>query len=114
MIASYLPSRTGRQCRDRYKNYLLDNLAARPWSPDEDEIVVRRYAEVGPRWVRIAKSLDGRSGNDVKNRWHKHIAKSGRAAVPFLAPPEPVILVVRPQKSSTLYPPIEQLFPFPV
>jgi hypothetical protein len=113
-IATYLPSLTGRQCRDRYKNYLLDTLAPGPWLPDEDEIVVQKYAELGPKWVEIAKSLNGRSGNDVKNRWHKHIAKSRRPPAPALRVPEPAILVVPPQKSTTLYPPIEPLFPFPV
>jgi hypothetical protein len=113
-IAAFLPSRTGRQCRDRYKNYLLDNLAAGPWSPDEDEIVVRKYTEMGPRWVEIAKSLNGRSGNDVKNRWHKHLAKTGTVASTGLGTSEPAVLAVTPQKRGPLYPPIEPLFPFPV
>jgi hypothetical protein len=75
IVASFLPFRTPRQCRDRYKNYLLDFLVAVPWTPAEDEIVRREYAEIGPKWVEISKLLTGRSGNDVKNRWHKHIAK---------------------------------------
>jgi hypothetical protein len=75
-VASLLPFRTARQCRDRYRNYLLDFLVTVPWSAAEDEFVSRKYAEIGPKWVEISKSLTGRSGNDVKNRWHKHISKN--------------------------------------
>jgi hypothetical protein len=74
-IAQYLPGRTARQCRDRYKNYLLESLVAAPWSADEDQLLRQKFAQIGPRWVEISKLLHGRSGNDVKNRWHKHLAK---------------------------------------
>jgi hypothetical protein len=37
--------------------------------------VREKYAVIGPKWVEISKYLVGRSGNDVKNRWHKHLAK---------------------------------------
>jgi hypothetical protein len=72
-IAKFMPSRSARQCRDRYKNYLLDSLVASPWTPNEDAIIVERYRELGPKWVEIAKGLNGRSGNHVKNRWHRHL-----------------------------------------
>jgi hypothetical protein len=74
-IARQLPDRSPRQCRDRYKYYLIENLVSEPWSPDEDSIVIRRFQEIGPRWVEIATYLTGRSGNHVKNRWHKHLSK---------------------------------------
>jgi hypothetical protein len=75
IVASFLPFRTPRQCRDRYRNYLLDFLVIVPWTPAEDEIVCRKYAQIGPKWAEISKSLTGRSGNDVKNRWRRHITK---------------------------------------
>ncbi|OHT15506.1 hypothetical protein TRFO_02824 [Tritrichomonas foetus] len=33
------------------------------------------YHEIGPRWVAMCDILPGRSGNDIKNRWHKHLRK---------------------------------------
>jgi hypothetical protein len=78
-ISRFMPGRTARQCRDRYKNYLLDSLVTAPWTPEEDAIVIQRYRELGPRWVEIAKTLSGRSGNHVKNRWHRHLARQGGA-----------------------------------
>ena len=74
-IAEFLPDRTARQCRDRYRNYLLANLTSDPFSEEEDQIIIQKYSEFGPRWVQIAKLLGKRSGNDVKNRWHKHLFK---------------------------------------
>jgi hypothetical protein len=74
-IAEFLPRRSGRQCRDRYKNYLLDSLVNNPWTPAEDAIIIETYNQIGPRWVEIAKVLSGRSGNSVKNRWYKRLCK---------------------------------------
>jgi hypothetical protein len=87
-IAQLMPGRTARQCRDRYKNYLLDSLVSSTWRPEEDQILRQRFAELGPKWVEISKSLQGRSGNDVKNRWYKHLAKG---AQPHIAPRFPTI-----------------------
>jgi hypothetical protein len=72
-IATLMPGRTSRQCRDRYNNYLLDSLVTAPWTPEEDAIIVDRFRRIGPKWVTIAKLLNGRSGNHVKNRWHRHL-----------------------------------------
>jgi hypothetical protein len=78
-IARFMPDRTARQCRDRYKNYLTGDLVTDPWTPEEDALVVRQFDEIGPKWVRIGKMLSGRSGNNVKNRWHKHLCRMWKA-----------------------------------
>ena len=74
-ISRYMPQRCGRQCRDRYNNYLYQNFRKGKWTKEEDEIIIKKYFEIGAHWVEISKSLPGRSSNDVKNRWHKNIAK---------------------------------------
>jgi hypothetical protein len=74
-IARFIPDRSARQCRDRYKNYLLESLVRDPWTPEEDALVVQKFHQIGPKWVEIGKMLSGRSGNNVKNRWHKHLCK---------------------------------------
>lgn len=70
-----MPGRNGRQCRDRYQNYLIENFKKGGWTEEEDEFVIKKYFEIGPHWVEIAKGLKGRSGNNVKNRWHKFLIK---------------------------------------
>ncbi|EAY16797.1 Myb-like DNA-binding domain containing protein [Trichomonas vaginalis G3] len=73
-IASYLPGRTGRQCKDRYNNYLNQQIVLKNWTTEEDFIIIQKYQQYGPRWTTIAKFLNNRSGNNVKNRWYKSIA----------------------------------------
>jgi hypothetical protein len=79
-IAAFMPGRTARQCRDRYNNYLLDSLVTTPWTAEEDAIIVERFRRIGPKWVTIARLLNGRSGNHVKNRWHRHLCRQEEGA----------------------------------
>lgn len=74
-VAKRMPGRTARQCRDRYNNYLFKELTTAPFSPEEDEIILKMHQEIGAKWATIARSLNGRSGNNVKNRWYKFLAK---------------------------------------
>jgi hypothetical protein len=72
-IASHMPGRTGRQCRDRFANYLAPTLTQQPWSRAEDDVIIKMFKQGGPRWSQIAACLPGRSSNSVKNRWNTHI-----------------------------------------
>jgi hypothetical protein len=88
-IASEMPLRTAKQCRDRYVNYLADNLCDDEWTAAEDAVIFQKMREIGPKWATIARFLHGRSENAVKNRWHKHLAKTmnpSPALFPFLRP----------------------------
>lgn len=75
LIAKYMPGRSGRQCRDRYKNYLMEDLENGPWTFEEDELLIKKYQELGSRWSLIAKYFKGRSTNNLKNRWYTYHKK---------------------------------------
>lgn len=81
-IALHMPNRTARQCRDRYSNYLFKEITHQPWTPEEDRLILEKYQEYGPHWVKIAKHLNGRSGNNIKNRWHKCLSKKSLGRPP--------------------------------
>lgn len=72
--AQLLPGRDARQCRDRYNTSLYKDIDHRKWTKEEDRIIIEQYEVIGPKWMQISTYLDGRSGNNVKNRWYKHIA----------------------------------------
>lgn len=74
-IAKFLPGRTGKQCRDRFYNYLKEPHTFLPWTKEEDDMLLRLLKIVGPKWAAISKYIPKRSGNDLKNRWHKHLSK---------------------------------------
>ena len=75
-ISRRLPGRTPKQIHYRYINYLKDGLISCPWTVHEDEMLISMYKSIGPKWSKMMKNLPGRSGNDIKNRWHKHLYKS--------------------------------------
>lgn len=75
LISQKLPGRTPKQIHDRWVNYLRDGLIKAPWTNKEDGILIDLYNKIGPKWTKMMINLPGRSGNDIKNRWHKHLCK---------------------------------------
>jgi hypothetical protein len=74
-VATEMGDRTGRQCRDRYKNYLSDRVVRAPWTPWEDEYIRCRYHEIGAHWATIAvELLTGRTPIQVTNRWNHDLS----------------------------------------
>ena len=69
-IAKYVPSRTPKQCRERWHNRLSPELKHGPFEAWEDNIIIQRQKEIGNRWSLIANELSGRSPGSVKNRWY--------------------------------------------
>lgn len=69
LIASFIEGRTPKQCRDRYKNYLEPGFFKGEWSKEEDELLLKLYEKIGPKWATLAKSFNDRSSSSIKNRW---------------------------------------------
>lgn len=49
-------------------------VVKRPWSSEEDEIVLEHVRKYGPNgWSRIGVVLPGRKGKQCRERWHNHL-----------------------------------------
>ena len=70
-IATLVPGRIGKQCRERWHNHLRPdiNKCAR-WSREEDVAIHLGVKTLGHKWSAIVKSLPGRTDNQVKNRYN--------------------------------------------
>lgn len=71
IVASRLPGRNVRQCRERWKHYLSSEKPKEPWTPLEDELLLKKVQEMGGKWTKIARCLKGRTDLQVKTRWQK-------------------------------------------
>lgn len=69
-IASKMPGRTAKQCRDRFQNYLNPSLTNGQWSIEEDQLLFQKINEYGKKWKLISKFFPNRSHNNVKNRYN--------------------------------------------
>ena len=74
-IAKAIPGRTGRQCRDRFQNYLSPSLTNGPWTKEDDLLLLQKVRELGSSWSKIIPHFPGRSPNNIKNRYNIHLSK---------------------------------------
>lgn len=75
LIASHIPGRAGKQCRERWLNHLDTRVIKSDWTPEEDVILLEAQQRVGNKWSEIARLLPGRAENAVKNRFNSLITK---------------------------------------
>lgn len=87
-ISNSLSTRTPKQCRERYHQNLKPSLNRKPISAEEGELIEKLVAKHGKKWAEIARHLNGRSDNAVKNWWNGGANRKRRATVHMKASPE--------------------------
>jgi hypothetical protein len=63
-------NRNGKQCRERWYNFLNPEINRDPFTAEEDLQILQLRQKIGNRWSEIIKHLPGRTENSVKNRFN--------------------------------------------
>jgi hypothetical protein len=94
LVASMVNGRNARQCRERWNNYVNPALTHTDWTSAEDELLIEKYGELGPKWHKIAGCFEGRAKNNVRNRFHAIQRRKARQERPEAAAREKAVMAV--------------------
>jgi hypothetical protein len=86
-LATLLPGRIGKQCRERWINHLDPDINHSAFTPDDDHQIIELHKLYGNKWAKMAAVMRTRSCNAIKNRWNSTLAKTESVIEPIAAPP---------------------------
>ena len=77
-LAKRLPetTKTGKQCRERYRNYLNPILEEKIWTKSERILFLLLHCKYGNHWGNIAKYYFGRSDISIKNLFYCYFRRT--------------------------------------
>lgn len=91
IIAMQMNGRNPRQVRERWFKYLKPNLNKKPWTPEEEKLLVEKHEVYGNQWKLIATFFKGRTDINVKSKFHQIERKERKLEKKSLPPQIPVL-----------------------
>lgn len=116
-VASEMPDRNVRQCRERWKHYLSSEQMNTPWTPEEDRILFEKIQELGPKWTKLTQYFNGRTDIQIKTRWMKKFAPfsnlhmRNRPQFSHILPANPTVSFAPPPQQAEETPVVIQPIP---
>ena len=72
--AKLIKCRTGKQCREHWKNKLNEDIKKGQWTPEDDLLILKFYNKY-QSWKQIIPIFDSRTENSIKNRFFSLLRK---------------------------------------
>ena len=74
--AEVIKGRSAKQIRERWNNILDPGLKKDTWGEKEEKLLFELYLKFGSKWAKIKKFFEGRTENQIKNRFFSTLRKS--------------------------------------
>ena len=73
--AEFIKNRTGKQCREHWKNCLNPEIKKGDWGYDEDLFIMIFYQKCHGSWKEMIHLFEDRTENSIKNRFFSQLRK---------------------------------------
>ncbi|KAM3140073.1 hypothetical protein pb186bvf_007873 [Paramecium bursaria] len=73
-ISQELNDRNPSQCAQRWKRIKPESNGRRPWTKEEDDLLITLHNYLGSNWKKMTESFTDRSGKSIRERIVNHLA----------------------------------------